>query len=71
MLLTKDHKSKCLNVCIAYTSSYELSAAAIKLYNAHNQNVLINEQISKEDLNTCLLTNKSQTDPDLLIRYKF
>lgn len=67
MLLTKEHKTKCLNVCMAYTSSYELSSAANKLYNAVNQNVL-SDEISAEDLNACLLTNRSRTDPEMLIR---
>ena len=68
MLLTKHHKSKCLNICMAYTSSYELSFAVNRLLNALNQNVLNNDEIKKEDLNNCLLTNQSRTDPDLLIR---
>ena len=67
MLLTKNHKTKCLNVCMAYTSSYELSCAANRIYNAVNQNVLSGE-ITLEDLRACLLTNRSQIDPEMLIR---
>lgn len=70
MLLTKDHKAKCLNVCMAYTSSYELSSAANKLYNAVNQNVL-SDEITLEHLSACLLTNRSRTDPEMLIRQVF
>ena len=67
MLLTRDHKARCLNVCIAYTSSDELSSASNKLYDAYCQNIL-DEEISKENLNTCLYTNRSTSNPDLLIR---
>ena len=67
MLLTKDHTTKCLNVCMAYTSSYELSCAANRVYNAVNQNVL-SDEIGLEDLSACLLTNRSRTGPELLIR---
>lgn len=66
-LLTKDHKGICLNTCVAYTSSNELTSATNKLYDAMNQNVL-GDEISAEDLSACLMTNRSGTDPDVLIR---
>ena len=66
--LTRHHKGKCLNVCMAYTSSYEIKSAAHKLYNACNQNVVNSDELTKQDLNTCLLTNDCKTEPELLIR---
>lgn len=67
MLFTKDHKRACLNICVAYTSSYEMSSAADKLYNAANEN-LLKDEISTEDFRACLLTNRSRADPEMLIR---
>lgn len=67
MLLTKNHTTKCLNICMAYTSSYELSCVANRIYSAVNQNVL-SDEITLEDLRACLLTNRSRTDPEMLIR---
>lgn len=67
MLFTKNHKKLCVNICMSYTSSYEMSSAADKLYNAVNEN-LLKDEISAEDVNACLMTNLSQADPEMLIR---
>lgn len=70
MLLTKDHRAKCLNICMAYTSSYEITNAANRLINAQAKNLISDklDELSIQDFNDCLLTNRFKTDPELLVR---
>lgn len=71
MLFTKNHNGKCLNICMAYTSTYEFENIVIRLLNAKNQNQLNLDELDKltiDDLNNCLLTNKFKKEPELLIR---
>lgn len=71
MLLTKNHNGRCLNICMAYTSSYEIESAANQLYKATIKNVLDDDLIDIDHLNACLLTSRSKNDPELLIRLVF
>ena len=65
---TKHHKGICLNMCMAYTSSNEVKSAAHRLYNACKQNIINSDELTKQDLYTCLINNGCKTDPELLIR---
>ena len=65
---TKHHKGICLNICMAYTSSNEVKSAAHKLYNACKKNIINFDELTKQDLYTCLLTNECKNEPELLIR---